>query len=72
MTTLALTQFIHRTPVFLQKLSNAFSAFFEGIDEARDLSRRFNALSRLSDAELAERGLKRADLARVVLENSCS
>jgi hypothetical protein len=67
MTTLALTRFADRTPVFLQKISDAFAAFFQGIEEARTLARRFHALARLSDAELAKRGLKRSELASHVL-----
>ena len=70
MTTLALSHFLHRTPDLLQKIGDAFSAFFEGIDNARRLSREFNALSQLSDAELAHRGLRRDEIAKTVLANS--
>jgi hypothetical protein len=69
MTTLALTQFIHRTPGLLQKIGDAIASFFEGIDHARRLARRFDALARLSDAELARRGLKRSEIASFVLAN---
>ena len=70
MTTLALSQFIHRTPAFLQKIGDLVSAFFNGIDEARELAHRFHTLSRLSDAQLAHRGIKREDIAKVVLASS--
>jgi hypothetical protein len=68
MTALALTHFFfHRTPALLQKLSDSVSTFLAGIDDARTLSHRFEKLSRLSDVELAQRGLKRADIAKTVL-----
>ena len=69
MTALAL---IHQTPAVLQKIADTVSAFFAGIDDARQLAHRFNTLSRLSDAELARRGLKRTDIARVVLASGRS
>jgi hypothetical protein len=69
MTTLALTQFINRTPAALQRIGDAITAFLEGVDEARTLSRRFENLSRLSDTELSRRGLKRADIAEAVLKS---
>jgi hypothetical protein len=72
MTTLAITQFINRTPVALQRIGDAVTAFLEGVDEARTLSRRFENLSRLTDAELSERGLTRADIAKVVLRSGRS
>ena len=67
MTTLALNHLIRSTPGFLRRLSQSCSAFFEGIGEARAMAERFKALSRLTDAQLAQRGLKRSDIPKVVL-----
>ena len=72
MTTLALTHFLHQTPAFLQRIGDTISAFFAGIDDARALAHRFSVLSRLSDAELAQRGLKREDIAKTVLASARS
>jgi hypothetical protein len=72
MTTIALSHLIHETPAFLQRLSRAFSAFFAGIEEARVLAQRFESLSRLSDAELAARGIKRENIPQAVLASTHS
>lgn len=66
MTTLALSHLVHETPAVLQRIGNGFRALFEGIQDARTLSHRFETLSRLTDAELAARGLKREDIPRAV------
>jgi uncharacterized protein YjiS (DUF1127 family) len=66
MTTLALSHLVHETPAVLQRIGNSFRALFEGIQDARTLSHRFEALSRLSDDELAAHGLKREDIPQAV------
>ncbi len=66
MTTLALSHLVHETPALLQRIGNGFRAFFEGIQDARTLAHRFETLSRLSDAELTARGLKREDIPQAV------
>ena len=67
MTTLVLSQLIHNTPAFLQRLGRRVATVLEGLDEARAMAERFKSLSRMSDAELASHGLKRADIPRAVL-----
>jgi hypothetical protein len=64
MTTIAL---INQTPAFLHKVEARIRDFVSGINEARTLARRFDQLSRMSDAELAQHGLKRNDIASAVL-----
>jgi lysophospholipid acyltransferase (LPLAT)-like uncharacterized protein len=51
---------------------NALASIFEGIEEARAMATRYDDLSRLSDAELAARGLARSDIPRVVIEGTRS
>ena len=68
MITIALSQTVHRTSAFLQRLGRRFSALIEGIGEARQLANRFKALSQLTDAQLAARGLKRENIPQAVLD----
>jgi len=70
MTTIALSQLIHRAPAFLQRISQRITAFFDGIEEASLMAHRFKTLSRMTDAQLAARGLKRADIPQAVLDYS--
>jgi uncharacterized protein YjiS (DUF1127 family) len=67
MTTLAINHLLRRTPAVLYRLSGRVSEFLEGIGEARAMAERFKSLSRMSDGQLAERGLKREDIPRAVL-----
>lgn len=67
MSTLALNQLIRGTPAFLSRLSQSVSDFIDGIGEARAMAERFKTLSRMTDAQLAERGLKREDIPQAVL-----
>jgi uncharacterized protein YjiS (DUF1127 family) len=67
MTALALNQLIRGTPAFLQRLGHRFTSFVDGIGEARAMAENFKTLSRLTDAQLAQRGLKREDIPRAVL-----
>ena len=66
MSTLALSHLIHETPALLHRVGSRCLAFFEGIGEAHTLAQRFDTLSRLSDGELAARGLKREDIPQAV------
>jgi hypothetical protein len=66
MTTLALSHLVHDTPAVLQRIGKGFRTFFEGIQDARTLAHRFETLSRLSNDELAARGLKREDIPQAV------
>jgi uncharacterized protein YjiS (DUF1127 family) len=67
MTTLALNQVVREAPVFLQRLGQRCSAFLDGITEARAMANRYETLSRLSDAQLAQYGLKREQIPQAVL-----
>ncbi len=69
MSTLVLSQLINETPAFLHRIGSRISAFLDGIDEARMLAGRFKSLSRMSDAELAARGIKREDIPQAVFSN---
>jgi hypothetical protein len=70
MTTMALSQLIHSAPGFLHRLGQRFSAMLEGIGEARAMAEAFKSLSRMSDEELARRGLKREEIPQAVLAAS--
>jgi uncharacterized protein YjiS (DUF1127 family) len=70
MTTIALSQLVHEAPAFLQRISQRIAAFFEGIEEARQLAHRYSVLAQMTDAQLATRGLKREDIPQAVLGNS--
>jgi hypothetical protein len=71
MTTLALNTLtlLRETPAFLQRVGHSFSAFLDGIGEARVMAEQFKSLSRMTDDQLAQRGLKREDIPQVVLKN---
>ena len=70
MTTIALSQLVHRAPAFLERLSQRISAFFAGIEEAQLMAQRYKTLSQMTDAQLAARGLKREDIPQAVLDHS--
>ena len=70
MTTIALSQLVHEAPAFLQRISQRISAFFEGIEEARQLAQRYKVLAQMTDAQLAARGLKREDIPQAVLNQN--
>lgn len=72
MLTIALSRLTHETPAALRAFGNYVRAFFEGIDEARAMAQRFESLTRMSDVELASRGLKRADIARAAFAGPLS
>jgi hypothetical protein len=52
---------------FLHKFAHEIGEFVEGIREAQAIAARYDALSRLSDVELARRGLTRADIPQAAL-----
>jgi hypothetical protein len=62
MTTLALTHGPDRLKTALTALAHIFTGIGDGLDMARE----YEALTRLTPGELAERGLARADIPRVV------
>jgi uncharacterized protein YjiS (DUF1127 family) len=70
MTTIALAQLVSDVPAFMARVGQRLREVFAGIDEARELAARYKTLSRLTDEQLAERGLKRADIPQAVLDYS--
>ena len=69
MTTLALNQMIRRTPALLQRINQSVSDFLDGIGDARAMAEKFKSLSRMTDGQLAARGLKRSDIPQAVLSS---
>ena len=59
-------------PMFVHRLGDVFHAFFAGLRDARVQAHRFESLSRLSDAQLAARGLKREDIPQTVFASTRS
>ena len=70
MTTIALSQLVHQTPAFLQRLGQRFANLFDGIEEARQMAHRYKMLSQMTDAQLAARGLTREQIPQAVLNLS--
>jgi hypothetical protein len=68
MTTIALSQLIHRTPAFLARIFQHITAFLDSIEEARLMAHRFKTLSQMTDAQLAARGLRRENIPQAVLD----
>ena len=49
------------------QLAGFFAEFFAGMREGREMEARYNALSHLSNTDLAHRGLSRATITRAIL-----
>jgi len=62
----AISRFFGRLGGFLLAAGDLFNRFFVAVQEAHANAARFEQLARLSDAELARRGLKREGLAQAV------
>jgi uncharacterized protein YjiS (DUF1127 family) len=56
-----------RTESRLQAITAPITEFFAGIREGREMLRRYEALSRLSDKELARLGISRMDVPRAAM-----
>ena len=67
MTTLALSALINSTPRLLTGMLDYWNEFLDGIEQARAMAGLYRNLARMSDRELAARGLKRQDIPRAVL-----
>lgn len=67
MNTVTLTR--HTSPDFFGRLFEGVASFFEAVGEGRRIAARYEALSRLSDAALAKRGLTRQDIARAAVSD---
>ncbi|GAB4068453.1 DUF1127 domain-containing protein [Ancylobacter sonchi] len=65
MSTVSLSR--HTSPDFFSRAVEAVVAFFDAVGEGRRIAQRYEALSRLSDAALARRGLVRQDIARAAV-----
>jgi hypothetical protein len=67
MTTFAIATLLDSTPRLFHRLLGYWTQFVSGIEEARAMALLYQDLARLSDRELAARGLQRADIPRTVL-----
>ena len=65
-----LAQVLKPALAFLRRLAGSLAALFDSIDEARATTERLLALARLSDEELARRGLTRDEISTAVLPKS--
>ncbi len=63
----ALTLALARETPRLKAITRFFADLIAGIREAREMQRRYETLSRLSDAALARQGLTRADIPHAVV-----
>jgi uncharacterized protein YjiS (DUF1127 family) len=70
MTMLALSALLGAAARLLNRLFAYTTEFLTGIHQARAMALRYQDLARLSDRELAARGLKREDIPRAVLAAS--
>jgi uncharacterized protein YjiS (DUF1127 family) len=68
MTTLALPTFFRQAPRLLA-LRRSIADFFAGVQHGLAMAEQYQALSRLTDGELAQRGITRADIPRVVAKD---
>lgn len=65
MTTATLSR--HTSPDFFSRVIEAVGAFFDAVGEGHRIARRYETLSRMSDAALARHGLTRQDIATVAV-----
>ncbi len=63
----ALTLALKAPATRLAAFGHAIAEFFAGISEGQEMARRYEELSRMSDAGLAARGLTREDLPRAII-----
>src|SRR5207244_2842641 len=68
MTPLVLNRLFHSHP--LRALTARVGAFFDGLDEARSRVDAYRSLARLSDTELARRGLTRDGIVQAVFSDA--
>jgi uncharacterized protein YjiS (DUF1127 family) len=66
MSSLALSQLGHDVREFVHVAASRWETFLNSVSEARRMADNFRSLSRLSDDELAHRGLKREDIPNAV------
>ena len=63
----ALTLALKAPATRLAAFGHAIAEFFAGISEGQEMARRYEELSRMSDAGLAARGLTREDLPQAIV-----
>ena len=63
----ALTLALKAPATRLAAFGHAIAEFFAGISEGQEMARRYEELSRMSDAGLAARGLTREDLPHAIV-----
>jgi uncharacterized protein YjiS (DUF1127 family) len=68
MTALTLSSFARQAPR-LHALWRSIAEFFAGIQDGMAMAEQYKTLSRLTDGELARRGITRADIPRVVAKD---
>ncbi len=67
MTTFVLFVLIDRTLHLLRRLAEYWNDFVTGLEEAHAMAALYRDLAGMSEAELAARGLERADIPRAVV-----
>ena len=68
----ALTLALKAPATRLAAFGHAIAEFFAGISEGQEMARRYEELSRMSDAGLAARGLTREDLPQAIIHGRIS
>lgn len=67
MTTIAFPSRAQHNSGFFDGLRDTVVAFIEGVNLGLEMSHRYDRLSRMSEDELAKRGLRREDVTRAVV-----
>jgi uncharacterized protein YjiS (DUF1127 family) len=70
MATLAFPSRAQHNTSFFESLRSTLTTFARGVQDGLDMADRYHALSRMSDDQLARRGLTRADITRAALLGS--
>lgn len=60
----------HSRPSRFRTVLDALNGFFAGIQEGREIWRRYEGLARMSDAELARHGLTRDEVPQAAVKLS--
>jgi hypothetical protein len=70
MSTLTYTSRSQHNGSAFESVRDTIAAFFQGVQDGLDMRDRYQALSRMSDEQLAKRGLTRENLTRAVVVGS--
>jgi hypothetical protein len=68
MTTMTFPSRVQHNTGFFQGLRSTAVAFLEGLTEGLDMAKDYDALSRMSDGDLAKRGLSRDTIGQAVAQ----